>query len=129
MMAQTSRAQAVASTPLGDVQLEVSGSSDVAITVALADLPALPSGMTVDGAMLFSIRLASPVTRRSPVTMRATVGQDGDPESGQSLDSMSFGSDEGILQVAVRDDEWLAAHGVIAEPVQYARQGFDQVIW
>lgn len=128
MMAHTSRAHAVASTPLGEVHLDVSGSSDVAITITAADPPALPHGMAVDGALLFSVRLASPVIRKWPVSVSATAGQDGDPESGQWLDSMSFRSAAGILQVAVRDDEWLATHGVIAEPVKYAQKGFRQEI-
>lgn len=41
---------------------------------------------------------------------------------------MSFESAAGTLQVAVRDDEWLATHGVIAEPVGYGQQGLSQVI-
>ncbi|USU11874.1 hypothetical protein NF701_15270 [Sphingomonadaceae bacterium OTU29THOMA1] len=128
MIDHTSRAHAVASTPFGDVRLDVSGSSDVSIAVTSADLPALPNGMAVDGVFLFAIRLASPVTRKSATSVSATAGQDGDPESGQWLDSMSFGSVAGVLQVAVRDDEWLATHGVIAEPVVYAQRGFRQVI-
>lgn len=127
-MTHTSRAYAIASTPLGDVRLDVGGASDVAITVASADLPALPDGMAVDGVLLISIRLASPVTRKSPVTVSVNAGQDGDPESGQWLDSMAFVSAAGVLQVAIRDDEWLATYGIIAEPVEYAQQGFGQII-
>ena len=128
MMAHTYRAHAVASTPLGDVRLDVGGTSDVSITVASSDLPALPDGMAVDGVLLFSIRLASPVARISPVTVSVSAGKDGDPESGQWLDSMSFVSAAGVLQVAVRDDEWLASDGVVAGPVEYAQQGFRQII-
>jgi len=127
-MVQSAQTRASAVSPLGTVTLEVSGSAAIVIDVASADVPKLPEGLAVDGVTLFSVRLVSPVTRKSPVLLRATAHQDGDPEAGQWLDSISFESEAGVLQVAVRDDEWLAAKGVIAEPVGYDRQGFKQII-
>jgi hypothetical protein len=41
---------------------------------------------------------------------------------------MAFGNEAGVLQVATRDDEWLATKGIVAEPVTYERRGFTQTI-
>jgi hypothetical protein len=128
MTLQSSEASATATSPLGGVSIHVSGSSGVTIAVAPAEVPGLPSGMAVDGVMLFSIRLAMPVTPELPLRLRVDVGRDGDAETGERLESMSFASGEGILQVATRDREWLAAEGVTAEWVQYQPQGFTQII-
>lgn len=128
IMVQSTHARASAMSPLGSVSLEVNGSSAVAIEVGPVGVPALPDGMTVDGAVLFSLRLATGVSRRSPVRIYVTVDREGDPETGQWLDSMAFGNEAGVLQVAMRDDEWLATKGIVAEPVTYERRGFTQTI-
>jgi len=127
-MMQPAQTRASAMSPLGTVTLDVSGTVATVISVDPAEVPELPEDMAVDGVMLFSVRLDSPVTRKSPVVLRATAHRDGDPETGQFLDSIAFESEAGVLQVAVRDDEWLAANGVIAKPVGYDRQGFTQII-
>lgn len=117
----------VATTPLGAVTLDVSGSSAVAVDVAQAD-PQLPNGMTVDSVLLFSFQLQEHVTPTSPLRLSVSADQKGDPETGEWLDSMAFESAGGVIQVAVRDDEWLASKRIGAEPVQYERQGFSQTI-
>lgn len=127
-MMQSNHSRASALSPLGTVSLEVSGSSAVAIEICPAGVPALPAGMVIDGVLLFSIRLALKVSSQSPVQISVTVDRDGYPETGQWLDSMAFGNDAGVLQVAMRDDEWLAAKGIVAEPAKYGRRGFDQTI-
>ena len=127
-MAQTGHAQAVATSPLGAVTVDVRGSSDLEVRVLPAAMPELPEGMIVDGVLLFAVRLGSSVTRHSPIQLTATANQNGDPETGQWLDSVVFESTGGFLQVAIRDDEWLAGTGVVAEPVQYERRGLTQVI-
>lgn len=127
-MVRSSHNRGVAVTPLGSVTLDVSGPLDVAIEVAPATTPELPEGMAVDGLLLFSILLRSTVTPRSPAIITATADQDGDPESGERLDSMVFESAGGFLQLAVRDDEYLAAKCIIAEPVRYGQQGLSQTI-
>lgn len=128
MTVQSLDVSAIATTPLGAVSLQVSGSSGMTIEVAPAEIPELPDGMAVDGVTLICVRLATPISRELPVRVRVTFGQDGDPETGQFLDSIAFSSDAGVLQVAMRDNEWLAANGVIAEPVQYELRGFSQTI-
>jgi len=127
-MMLSAQTRASAMSPLGTVTLDVSGTVATVINVDPADVSELPEEMAVDGVMLFSVRLVSPATRKSPVVLRATAHQDGDPETGQFLDSIAFESEAGVLQVAVRDDEWLAANGIIADPVGYDRQGFTQII-
>ena len=128
IMVQSTHVRASAMSPLGSMSLEVNGSSAVAIEVGPVGVPALPDGMTVDGALLFSLRLAAEVSRTAPVRIDVIVDCDGDPETGQWLDSMAFGNDAGVLQVAMRDDEWLATKGIVAEPVTYERRGFTQTI-
>ncbi|QCI68240.1 hypothetical protein [Phreatobacter stygius] len=128
MSVQEPEARATAVSPLGTLSLHVTGASGVTIDVAQAQVPKLPEGMAVDGVMLICVRLAVQITRESPMRIRATADQDGHPETGEWLESMAFANGAGRLQVAMRDDAWLAARGVAAEPVQYERQGFSQVI-
>jgi hypothetical protein len=127
-MAQTGHAQAVATSPLGAVTVEVRGSANLEVRVLPAAVPELPEGMIVDGVLLFAVRLGSAVERDAPIQLTATADQSGDPETGQFLDSVVFESTGGFLQVAIRDDEWLAGIGVVAEPVQYERRGLTQLI-
>jgi hypothetical protein len=124
MSTHTANTEAVINSPVGAVTVAIRGSPDVAIEVSAVPLPELPDGMIVDGVMLFLIRLASPVSQDLPVTFSASANQEGGPESGQWLDSMAFENARGIFQVAIRDDEWLAAQGIVAEPVSYGRHGF-----
>ena len=119
---------AKAKSPVGAVSLQVSGPCGTAIDVMQTDIPKLPVGMAVDGAMLMRIRLAIPATRELPLQVRVTVGQDGDPESGEWLESMSFSNDDGVLHIAMRDREWFDAKGIAAEYLKYERQGFEQII-
>ncbi|RIA43893.1 hypothetical protein DFR49_2124 [Hephaestia caeni] len=128
MSVQISEVSTTATSPLGAVSFHVSGSSGITIDVSQTEVPALPKGMVVDGVMLICIHIATPVTREFPVQLTASVGCNGDAETGEWLESMAFPSDDGVLQVAMRDTEWLAANGVTAEPVQYQRQGFYQII-
>jgi hypothetical protein len=128
MSTHTANTEAVINSHVGAVTVAIRGSPDVAIEVSAVPLPELPDGMIVDGVMLFLIRLASPVSQDLPVTFSASANQEGGPESGQWLDSMAFENARGIFQVAIRDDEWLAAQGIVAEPVSYGRHGFFQTI-
>ena len=82
----------------------------------------------VDGVPLLSVRRGEHVTPTSPVHVRASANQDGAPETGEWLDSMVFESAGGVLQVAMRDDDWLAGKRITAEPIHYERQGFRQTI-
>ena len=127
-MTTSALVSSVATTPLGAVTLEVGGSSMVAIDVAHADTAELPDGMAVDGVLLFSVRLQEQVTPSSPARLSASADHEGGPETGEWLDSMGFEIGSGVMQVAVRDDEWLAAHGITADPVQYEKRGFSQLI-
>lgn len=128
MASPSLEAGATATTPLGEVSLCVEGSAGVTIGVAPAAIPDLPEGMAVDGVILMTIRVATPVTPDSPLRLRVSVGQDGDAETGEWLESMSFASAEGILQVATHDCEWLISKGVTADWVQYESQGFTQSV-
>jgi hypothetical protein len=124
----SSGASATAATPLGAVSLHVEGSPGVTIAVADVQASELPPGMAVDGAILISVLVAMPVTPESPLRLRVTAGRDGGSDTGEWLESMEFASGDGILHMATRDSDWLAAKGVAAEPVQYERQGFTQTI-
>ena len=127
-MTNSALARAVAFTPVGAVTLEVTGSSAVIIDVAKADVPELPKGMAVDGVLLLSARLQEDVTLTSPVRLTANADHRGVPETGEWLDSMAYEISGGAMQVAIRDDEWLAARHIAAEPVQYETCGFSHVI-
>jgi len=127
-MTNSALARAVATTPFGAVTLDVTGSSAVIVDVAPADVPELPDGMAVDGVLLFSVRLQEHVTPTSPVRLSASADHKGGPETGEWLDSMVYEIASGVMQVAVRDDEWLAARRIAAEPVQYETRGFSQMI-
>src|SRR5436305_1486253 len=104
--------------PLGAVSVRVSGGQGATIQVAKPDIPELPEGMAVDGVTLIRIDIAAPVIQELPVLLQVTAYRNGDPETGEWLDSMAFISPEGVLQVAVHDSDWLAVNGVVADPVQ-----------
>jgi hypothetical protein len=128
MQGQTSKASETIVTPLGAVLIQVSGSATTTIALKETEVSNLPKGMAIDGVVLCCIRIATPVVRGFPLRLSATVDQDGGPEPGEWLESMSFSSDNGILQVATRESSWLAAYGLAAEPVQMERNGFSQTI-
>lgn len=127
-MSEATAATATATSPLGVVSLHVRGSSDVTIGVSEAVAPELPVGMAVDGAMLIKVGIATPVTLGAPLLVDVAVEHEGDAETGQWLESMAFQTAEGVLQVAARDPEWLAGHGIVAEYVDYGSRGFRQTI-
>lgn len=124
----SSRAAATAGTPLGAVLVHVEGPPGVTIFVADAEVPELPPGMAVDGVILISVRTASPVTPKAPLHLRVAAGLDGSADTGEWLESMQFASREGLLQVATRDRDWLAAKGISAGDVHYERQGFSRTL-
>ena len=115
-------------TPLGAVSLNVHGPVAVTIQVNSIEAPKLPQGMAVDGVMLIEVSIATRVNRYSPLLLYVAFAHEGDAETGEWLESMAFRTDEGVLQVAVRDPEWLAATEVVAEYAEYKRNGFRQTI-
>lgn len=129
MAIDPSQAGTTATTPFGAVSVRAEGSAGATIRAARVELPGLPDGMAVGGIFLFSIRVAGPVTRELPLRLEVSVDRDGAPEPGQWLESMAFAGDDGVLQVATHDSEWLAAKGIVAEHVHYASRGFTQLLW
>lgn len=128
MIELTSEATVTATSPLGAVSLRVHGSSAVTVGVSGTEAPDLPNGMTVDGVVLIRVCIITPVTRESPLFLEVALDDEGDAETGEWLESMAFRTDNGVLQVAARDAEWLAAKGVVAECVEYRARGFRQTI-
>ena len=124
----TSGATATVTTPLGAVSLHVLGSAGVTVGAERADVPDLPSGMAVDGVMLIRVFIATPVTAESPLLLEAAFDGQGDPETGEWLESMAFQTDRGVLQVAIRDREWLAGRGVVADYAEFQERGLKQTV-
>jgi hypothetical protein len=118
-----------ATLPLGVVVFGIIGSPRVTIEVSQIEVPKLPDGMVVDGVVLASINVATPVTREMPLHLEVAFDHDGHPDTGQCLESIDFQTDRGAMHVAVRDDEWLAARGVVADYVEYRSRGFRQTIF
>jgi hypothetical protein len=84
--------------------------------------------MVVDGVALVRVRVEGRVRRDLPLRLHVTADLEGGPDSGQYLDSVCYEGRGGTLHVAVRDDEWLDAKGIISEPVAYERNGFRQTV-
>ena len=124
-----SQTTSAATLPIGVVVFGVIGSTSVTIGISQIEVPTLPDGMVVDGVVLASINIATPVTRELPLHLEVTFDHEGHPDTGECLESMEFQTDQGALHVAVRDDEWLAARGVVAGCVEYWSKGFRQTIF
>ena len=128
MVEPLSPVTAIAATPLGAVSLHVHGPAGVTVDVKRVEPPNLPEGMAVDGVMLIEIGTAAPITSELPTLLYLAFDCEGDAETGEWLESMAFRTDEGVLQIAARDPEWLAATDVVAEYAAYKSQGFRQTI-
>jgi hypothetical protein len=109
-------------TPMGAVLVRVTGGSGAAIEVERVPVPRLPDGMAVDGVQQVRLRINDAIRCGLPLNLHVTANREGHPDSGQWLDSVAYVSNGGIVQVAVRDSEWLEARGVIAE-VAYETRG------
>lgn len=128
MSERMSEANATVPSPLGVMSFRVHGSASVTIGVNEAKAPRLPNGMAVDGVMLVNVDIATPVVRGAPLLIDVTVNHEGHADTGEWLESMSFRTAEGVLQVGTRDPEWLGAWGIVAEYVDYGSRGFRQTI-
>lgn len=128
MIELTPEATTTATSPLGVVSLHAHGSSGVTLSVDQTEAPDLPVGMAVDSVIMFKVGIATPVTHEAPLLLAVALEHEGDAETGEWLESMAFRTDEGVLQVAVRDSEWLASKGIVAEHVEYKARGFSQTI-
>lgn len=128
-MTIASQTTSAATLPLGVVVFGIIGLPSVTIEVSPIEVPKLPDGMVVDGVMLASINVATPVTREMPLHLEVTFDHEGHRDTGECLESIGFQSDRGALHVAVRDDEWLAARGVVADHVEHKSRGFRQTIF
>jgi hypothetical protein len=121
-------ASATVSTPFGAVSIRVTGAPGVVIEVEPLPTPTLPEGMAVDGVKLVRVRIEGRVMRASPLNLHVMADLEGSPESGQFLDSVGYQAPGGTLHVAVRDNEWLEANGIVSEPVAYERCGLRQTV-
>lgn len=115
-------------TPLGDVLVTVSGAPRVGLEAFPVAVPALPAGMRVDGVNLLRIRFKQAVTPDKSVLLKVAVGRPGDASSGEWLESMAFGSPEGVLQAGLRDREWLAGEGIVASWASYEDDHVQQTV-
>jgi hypothetical protein len=126
--ATPAEASAIVPTPLGAVSICVTGGAGIIIEVEPVPVPRLPEGMVVDGVTLVRVRIEGGVRRDFALNLRVTADLEGDPESGEWLDSVAYPGRAGTFQVAVRDNEWLEAKGIISEPVVYERHGLRQTV-
>lgn len=114
-------------TPLGDVLVAVSRATRVGFEEMPA-APALPEGMRVDGVKLLCVRFEQDVTPDSPLLLTVAAGRPGEASSGEWLESLAFEGPEGVLQVGLRDCEWLVADGIIASWASYEDGGLQQTV-
>lgn len=121
-------ASVIVPTPLGAVSVNVTGGAGLVLDVEPVTPPRLAQGMAVDGVMLVRVRVDGGVVRDLPLNLHVTADHEGGPESGQWLDSVSYSTPAGTLQVAVRDGEWLEAKKIVSEPVAYEPRGFRQTV-
>lgn len=127
-MTAYTEASEIVPTPLGAVSVRVTGGSGVLIEVMPVPVPQLPEGMAVDGVKLVRVGVEGRVSRDSPLKLIVTVDLKAVPEDGQYLNSIECHANGGILQVAVRDNYWLEAKGIVAEPVAYQPHGLLQTV-
>ena len=130
-----SNIQQMIGTPLGDIQVRVTGADRVVMDVIKPEIQ-LPAGMTVDAlvAVLIQISASEPLSDvhcecnwdRSPAV--------GDPESGECLDAQSWDCDGYRVTIGTEDFEELSRrlpiHGLTeAEyPVIYSDSGLTIVV-
>lgn len=115
-------------TSLGEVLVTASGCTSVSFEELPIAIPALPRGMRVDGVKLLRIRLEQTVTPDEPLLLRVAAARTGYANTGEWLESMEFESPEGVLQVGLRDCEWLAREGIVASWASYEPDRLQQTV-
>jgi hypothetical protein len=115
-------------TPLGDVTVTARGPTRVHFEELPMAVPALPKGMRVGGVKLLRIRLEQGVTPDDAFLLTVAAARTGDASTGEWLEGMAFESPEGVLQVGLRDCEWLAGDGISASWASYEADGLQQSV-
>lgn len=115
-------------TPLGDVIVTARGHTSVRFEEMPASVPALPQGMRVAGVKLLRVQFQQSITLNQPHLLQVATARPGDASTGEWLESMEFENPDGVLQVGLRDCEWLAGEGISASWASYDVAGLRQTI-
>ncbi|MFC5390667.1 hypothetical protein U0030_01110 [Brevundimonas bullata] len=115
-------------TSLGEVLVTASGYVSVGFEEVPVVIPALPRGMRVDGVKLLRIGIEQTVTPNKSLLLKVAAARTGYATTGEWLEGMELVNPEGVLQVGLRDCEWLAGEGIVASWASYEANHLQQTV-